>query len=308
MRARWEGSSPVRSGVRLFEVLGGVGLRGRAVCDFRHWASLLLSGIACLAVLTLVIRSASARAAPLVLQADPFTQQGEALTGGEAGREDQFGWSVALSADGETALIGAPSEDGGLGGAWVYTRSGSSWTRSARLLPAGETNAAELGWMGRAGRSSEFGRFVALSAGGETAMVGSRGGPAWVFVRSGSGWTQQTMLVGNEQMSAMDEYCGSVALSGDGETAMLGAYVGSAGAVGSSAALARVGRSRAKGCVSSKGAASASTSPSQTTAIRRCSAGPTTTARLTRRGSSPARARPGLGRGRCLLLRKARGN
>jgi hypothetical protein len=49
------------------------------------------------------------------------------------------GWSVALSADGNTAIVGGPgddsvSHDGGIGAAWVFTRSGGVWTQQGNKL------------------------------------------------------------------------------------------------------------------------------------------------------------------------------
>ncbi len=64
------------------------------------------------------------RGARYPLRIDPMVQQAE-LTGGgeEQGEEGRLGASVALSADGHTALIGAPNDDNGAGAAWVFTRS-----------------------------------------------------------------------------------------------------------------------------------------------------------------------------------------
>ena len=66
-----------------------------------------------------------------------WRQQGKKLTAkGERG-PGGFGNSVALSADGRTALIGGPSGYGGVGAAWIFTRSGSTWRQEAELLPPG---------------------------------------------------------------------------------------------------------------------------------------------------------------------------
>jgi len=132
-----------------------------------------------------VLLRVDARDARYPLTLDPLVQQGQKLTGaGEAGA-GQFGYSVALSADGNTALIGAPADNANAGAAWVFTRSGSGWTQQGEKLTGG-------GETGEGG----FGSSVALSADGGTALVGgpaddSRAGAAWVFTRSGSGWTQQ---------------------------------------------------------------------------------------------------------------------
>jgi hypothetical protein len=148
-----------------------------------------------------------------------FTQQGPKLTAtGEIGSGD-FGWSVALSADGNTALVSAPSENSNLGAAWVFTRSNSSWTPQAKLpMPTGET------------ANGNFGTAVALSADGNTALVGasydgypSTVGAAWVFTRSGSTWTQQGEKLQPIGEAGNGQFGLAVALSADGNTAAIGA-------------------------------------------------------------------------------------
>jgi hypothetical protein len=124
-----------------------------------------------------------------------WTQQGGKLTANDETGEGAFSSSVALSADGNTALIGGPVDNPdpnspasnfqrGIGAAWVFTHSGSTWTQQGGKLTAND----ELGPGG-------VGTSVALSADGNTALIGgpnndSHGG-AWVFRRSGSSWTQQ---------------------------------------------------------------------------------------------------------------------
>ncbi len=82
------------------------------------------------------------------LRIDPFIQQGAKLTGtGESRPQAYFGYSVALSADGNTALIGGPDDNAprGRSGAavWVFTRSGTTWTQQgAKLTGAGGEPAA----------------------------------------------------------------------------------------------------------------------------------------------------------------------
>jgi hypothetical protein len=119
-----------------------------------------------------------------------LTQQGLKLTGvGESG-QGRFGRSVALAADGDTALIGGPRDSGEVGAAWVFTRSSSAWAQQGEKL----TGAGESG-------EGHFGRGVALSADGETALVGAPNdsggvGAVWVYTRSDSGWSQQAKLTG----------------------------------------------------------------------------------------------------------------
>ena len=83
------------------------------------------------------------RGARYPLRIDPFIQQGSKLTGGGESGDGQFGYSVALSGDGNTALIGGPGDNGNVGAAWVFTRSGSTWKQQgAKLTGFGETGPA----------------------------------------------------------------------------------------------------------------------------------------------------------------------
>jgi hypothetical protein len=152
------------------------------------------------------------------LSIDPFLQQGSKLTGTpEEIEKGRFGGSVALSADGNTALIGASEDNEGVGAAWVFTRSGTTWTQQGSKLTGGE----ELG-------KAHFGFGVALSADGNTALVGGGGdntekGAAWVFTRSEGTWTQQTKLTGGVEEKGKGHLGFRVALSADGNTALVGA-------------------------------------------------------------------------------------
>jgi hypothetical protein len=104
-----------------------------------------------------------------------WTQQGEKLTGsGESGTiccgGAEFGASVALSPEGNTALIGGPNDNEFHGSAWAFTRSGSTWTQLGPNLIAND--GIESGF---------FGASLALSSDGKTALIGGSG-EAWVFV------------------------------------------------------------------------------------------------------------------------------
>jgi hypothetical protein len=149
-----------------------------------------------------------------------FTQQGPKLVGDAAGPYINQGWSVSLSGDGNTAIVGGPDAYNHEpdGAAWVYTRSGGVWTQQGSKLLG--TGAVETG--GYQGIS------VSLSADGNTAIVGgdkdnSYADAAWVYTRSGGVWTQQgTKLVGTGAVGAQFRQGQSVALSGDGNTAIVG--------------------------------------------------------------------------------------
>jgi trimeric autotransporter adhesin len=98
------------------------------------------------------------------LRIDPFIQQGAELTPSDAGAGPPlFGVSVALSADGNTALIGGVADNNFVGAVWVFTRSGSTWRQQGPKLTASD----EKG-------DGYFGDSVALSADGNRALIGGR--------------------------------------------------------------------------------------------------------------------------------------
>jgi len=128
-----------------------------------------------------------------------WTQQAK-LTAADGAAEDYFGYAVSLA--GETALVGAPYDDVGAnanqGSAYVFVRSGTSWSPQTQLT------VADRDYSG-----------YAVSLAGDTALVGT-----CVFVRSGTTWTQQAQLTATDG-AAGDGFGQSVALSGD--TALVGA-------------------------------------------------------------------------------------
>jgi hypothetical protein len=158
--------------------------------------------------------SASGSAYVFTRSGSTWTQQ-QKLTASDAAAGDHFGQSVSVS--GDTAVVGAPGDyDGGIGSgsAYVFTRSGSTWTEQAKLTPS---DGAE---------GDEFGLSVSVSGG--TAVVGSSfdddaglySGSAYVFTRSGGVWTQQQKLTASDA-TAGDYFGESVSVSGD--TAVVGA-------------------------------------------------------------------------------------
>jgi len=131
------------------------------------------------------------------------------LTAADAAANDSFGWSVAVS--GSTAVVGAYGKNSNTGAAYVFTRSGSTWSQRAKLTAADAAPSAYFGYM------------VALS--GSTVVVGAPGrntgtGAAYVYAGSGSTWSQRAELTASDP--ATTAYFGwSVALSGS--TALVGA-------------------------------------------------------------------------------------
>jgi len=86
------------------------------------------------ALVRIEVRDAGARY-PLVV--DPLVQEA-LLVPSDAEGEDNFGWSVALSADGTRALLGSSQDNTAAGSdrgsVRVFVRSGATWVEEATLL------------------------------------------------------------------------------------------------------------------------------------------------------------------------------
>src|SRR5262249_55168422 len=139
-------------------------------------------------------QAAVPREQPLPAQ---VSQQEKLVGTGAVGSANQ-GMSVALSADGNTAIVGGPGPNnadrhrwpviGPASVAWVLTRSGGIRTEQGNKLVGSVSDYGGGLW--------SQGASVALSADGNTALVGGPSdnrtmGAAWVFTRSGGVWTQQ---------------------------------------------------------------------------------------------------------------------
>jgi hypothetical protein len=193
---------------------------------------------------------------------DPLVQEGEKLTGGEEQGGALLGFSVALSADGNTALVGGPRDHEYAGAVWVFTRSGAEWTQQGPKLTgttAGGTGGERCGEeTGEEADECAAGRSVALSADGNTALVGSpreagpcpraggecdNQGAVWMFARNGTTWSlRQTLTAGSEE-GAEGRFGRAVALSADGTTALVGAPSDGGGGPGSAWVFTRSGSS-----------------------------------------------------------------
>jgi hypothetical protein len=160
------------------------------------------------------------------------------------GDGDQFGSSLALSGDGNTMAVGAPTEDSAAtgingdqandsaqsaGAVYVFSRTGNTWTQQA-YVKGSNTEAGDL-----------FGYDVSLSEDGQTLVAAGydedgpgRGvnvdqgngvngsGAIYVFSREGTGWRQDAYLKGSRS-EGNDALGFSVAISGDGNTIVAGA-------------------------------------------------------------------------------------
>ncbi|HUK14038.1 MAG TPA: hypothetical protein VLW17_12115, partial [Thermoanaerobaculaceae bacterium] len=137
-----------------------------------------------------------------------WSQQGPKLVGTDAVGAAQQGSSVAISADGNTVLVGGVEDNSAIGATWVFVRSGGLWSQQGpKLVGTGSVGAAHQGGP------------LAISGDGNTVLVGgatddSNAGATWAFARSGGVWSQQ----GGKIVGA-GAY---MAITGDGNTAIFG--------------------------------------------------------------------------------------
>ncbi len=143
---------------------------------------------------------------------DSWKQQAKLLAS-DGAAEDYFS-SLGISLSGDTALIGAWGDDDlgvDSGSAYVFIRTGSTWTQQAKLHGSDEAAGDAFGWC------------TAIE--GDTAFIGAAGdsflrGSVYVFTRTGSTWTEQAKLVATDG-AAGDQFGYCISLSGD--TALIGA-------------------------------------------------------------------------------------
>jgi len=176
---------------------------------------------------------------------DHWAQQSY-IKSSNTGTGDYFGGSLALSADGTTLAVGAPSEAGAAmgidgnqtdrsapyaGAVYVFTQTGSTWKQQA-YVKASNTDVYD-----------QFGTSLALSTDGSTLAVGAdsessaaigidgdlrdnsatSAGAVYVFVRNEGLWRQQAYVKASNT-GAGDAFGSSIALSADGALLAVGAY------------------------------------------------------------------------------------
>jgi len=137
-----------------------------------------------------------------------WTQQAK-IQASDAAGNDYFGNSCAIDADGDTIIVGARKENSNAGAAYVFTRSGTTWTQQAKISAVGTSPAY-------------FGKSVAIADDGDTVAIGcdgggspSNSGQVATFTRSGSTWSHQQTLTASD--AAANDYFGRhVTISGDG--------------------------------------------------------------------------------------------
>jgi microcystin-dependent protein len=136
---------------------------------------------------------------------------------------DYFGQSVSISGNGNTVIVGAYSKNANMfsqstGAAYIFTRSGSTWTEQEKLV------ASDPAWY------DYFGKAVAISADGSTAFAqaanedtspNNDNGAVYVFTNSGTSWTEQAKLLASDAAS-YENFGNSISASEEGNTVVIG--------------------------------------------------------------------------------------
>jgi uncharacterized protein (TIGR03437 family) len=154
-----------------------------------------------------------------------WTQQAK-LSASDAAANDSVGRSVAVN--GDTAVMGTSFQNSFQGGAYVFARSGTTWTQQAKLTASDGASGDNFGF--------------AVSVSGDTVLVGAYNksgaeGTAYVFVLSNGNWSQQAKLLASD---AQPENVFGISVSVDGDLAVVGAIKAAAGS-GSAYVFARSG-------------------------------------------------------------------
>ncbi|HEV2472598.1 MAG TPA: FG-GAP repeat protein [Chthonomonadales bacterium] len=113
-----------------------------------------------------------------------------------------FGTSVSIS--GNLAVVGSPLAHNNTGAAFVFIRSGSSWTMDAELTAADGASGDYFGWS-----VATSGTAIAVSAVNRNQQAGA----VYVFTGSGSSWSQQAEIIPSD-VAAGDQFGNALYFSG----------------------------------------------------------------------------------------------
>lgn len=125
------------------------------------------------------------------------------LTASDGAAQDQFGWSVSIY--GDSAIVGSVYDDSRTGSAYVFTRSGTTWTQEAKLTASDAAIEDAFGFS-----VSIYENSAIIGAGWKDTFIGA----AYIFTRTGTTWAQQAKLSASDGSNG-DEFGTAVGISGD---------------------------------------------------------------------------------------------
>jgi hypothetical protein len=152
-----------------------------------------------------------------------WTQQAK-ITAADAQVDDYFGTSVSINSDATYAICGAEYEDTGgnnAGAAYVFTRSGSTWTQQQKIVSSDIQGGDLFG--GGVSMNSDASYVVVAAIGEDDDGTFSNPGAVYVFSRSGSTWTEVKKLTASDaQANDLLGNNSAIDISGDGKYVIAG--------------------------------------------------------------------------------------
>jgi hypothetical protein len=144
------------------------------------------------------------------------------LTASDGTSQDQFGHSIAISADGTTVIVGSPGDDdngNNSGSVYIYTLANGAWIETQKLTASDGASEDLFGYLN-----------VALSGDGSTAIVsarrdddnGNESGSVYIYSLLNGAWSETAKLIASDGHEG-DYFGEGVSLSSDGLTAIVGA-------------------------------------------------------------------------------------
>lgn len=151
------------------------------------------------------------------------------ITTSDFAGSDFFGWSVAINGNGDRLIAGAyladPSSTTGAGAAYVFTRSGTSWTQEAKLVASDRVANFQFGY---SVSMNQDGSRVIVGANNATTDIYLNAGAAYIFQRTGVTWVQSARLNPYDHGSG-DQFGSSVSMNNLGDKVMVGAMTADPG-------------------------------------------------------------------------------
>ena len=155
-----------------------------------------------------------------------WAQRGSVITASDAGANDYFGSSCALSDDGSVLAVGANNWDGTYGyqgAVYIYDWSGSAWAQRGSVITASDAGAYD--YFGRSCALSDDGSVLAVGAYSWDGAAGTDQGAVYIYDWSGSSWVQRGSVITASDAGASDSFGTSCALSDDGTVLAVGAVL-----------------------------------------------------------------------------------
>lgn len=149
------------------------------------------------------------------------------LSASDKAASDNFGYSVALNTDGSRIVIGAKGFSSSTGKAYVFVRSGTTWTQEAIISPSDPVSGA---WFGSCVAISADGSRIAVSAQLLANASFTNAGAVYIFLRTGTTWAQEQKLIASDLAGNSYNFGASFCMAAAGDAL----FIGATGAGGSS--------------------------------------------------------------------------